>query len=290
MIDTEKLLIALEDIKKLLLEIKNKQETIEIQSTDFDALKKELIGDSWPVAVPSELICNAASEQDKADRANNILSMFVPRSPENLKFLDFGCGEGHVAKEAAMRKANLSVGYDIKQQGELAWNERNDNFLLTPNFTEAKELGPYDIILMYDVLDHCDEPENLLKQVKELSKPTTTIYIRCHPWCSRHGGHLYNQMNKAWVHLIFTPEELASLGLTPPNPSQRVLFPIGTYKQYFQRVGLKFDEPDIQRTEIEDFFKTNNIVSNRLSKTFAIKNFPEWQMTQGFLDYVVSPL
>lgn len=290
MIDTEKLLATLEEIKKLLLEIRDQQD-VKIQSVDpdFETLKRELFSDRWPPAVPSELLCNAASEQDKADRASNILSMFVPHSTQNMKFLDFGCGEGHVAKEAAIRKTSLSVGFDINKQGVMAWEEKNDNLLLTTDFNKVKELGPYDIILMYDVLDHCDKPVDALKQVRELFRPETTAYVRCHPWCSRHGGHLYNnKLNKAWVQLVFTEEEMSEMNHPLPE-LQKILFPIKTYKNWFQKAELKpTDEPQIKRCGIEPFFKNNPVVADRIKKRFDTKDFPEFQMSQEFLDFTLK--
>ena len=111
-------------------------------------------------------------------------------------FLDFGCGEGHVVFQAAKNNVKKSVGYD--PHSSLPASEGECCFF--NDFEKAREEGPFDIVLMYDVLDHlkgfeegmdCTAISNrmseVLSQVKLLTHENSKIYLRCHPWCSRHG-------------------------------------------------------------------------------------------------------
>lgn len=286
MLDIDKILDSLEEIKQSLILMKKQSIS---ESIDFDELKLLLHSDIWPQAIPSELICDTTSEEDKINRANGILNIIIQQSLKDKKFLDFGCGEGHIVKESIGQNTTLSVGYDINQQGTLEWEGVDDKFLLTTNFDRVMDKGPFDIILLYDVLDHCENPVETLKQIKTVCKKDTTIYVRCHPWCSRHGGHLYNQINKAWVHLIFTKDELEKMGYKVEKIN-KTLFPIATYTNYFKISEFSVvGEPDIQRTNIEDFFKQNELVVKRLATIFGKPKFPEFQMSQDFLDFVIKP-
>ena len=123
-----------------------------MKPSEFQKLTELLKSDAWPHAVDPALICDVTSEQDKEDRAEGILDIIIDINLENLKFLDFGCGEGHVVNHSRSQKPKLSVGYDIKKFDK--WNnwEKSPNSLFTTDWNKAKTLGPYNIILMYDVI------------------------------------------------------------------------------------------------------------------------------------------
>ena len=95
-----------------------------------------LKSDEWPEAVPEFLICED-TEEDKSDRAEGILD-FMGLDLDGKKFLDFGCGEGHVAMKAA-ESAKVSVGYDQCNTGELIW-ESEGSYLLTCDFGGSKKI------------------------------------------------------------------------------------------------------------------------------------------------------
>jgi hypothetical protein len=89
-----------------------------------------------PLAAPKFLICND-TEKDKTDRAEGILN-YMGENFTNRKFCDFGCGEGHVAKEVGKTSVS-SVGYDIAKEGNLPWETTQDGFTLTNNLDKVKE-------------------------------------------------------------------------------------------------------------------------------------------------------
>lgn len=239
----------------------------------------DLLNDvEWPEAAPQFLICED-SESDKMDRAEGILD-YIGDNLEGKKVLDFGCGEGHVALKAS-ETASFAVGYDIVQPTKTG----NDKCLLTNDFGKVKEQGPFDLVILYDTLDHCKDPVEALKQVKLVSGPNTKIFVRCHSWMSRHGAHLYKQLNKAWVHLIFTEEELAKVGVKM-DFVQKYYLPIKTQNDWFKESGFKVVSSDIIKSLVEPFFKKPEL-SAILSKNFD-GHFPEWQMGQVFNDYVLG--
>ena len=237
-----------------------------------------LDGSDWPEAAPQFLICED-SENDKMERAEGILD-YIGDKLEGKKILDFGCGEGHVALKAA-ETAELAIGYDIVQPSKTG----TDKCLLTSDFDKVKEKGPFDLIILYDVLDHCKDSVVALNQVKSVSGPKTKVFVRCHSWMSRHGAHLYKQLNKAWVHLIFTEEELAKMGVKMEFV-QKYYFPINTQNKWFADSGFKVVSSDIIKCAIEPFFRKPEIASI-LGINFQ-GNFPEWQLSQVFNDYVLG--
>jgi len=253
--------------------------------SDFEELKSLL--DTWPVAVPGSLICDAQSKEQKGLRASEIVTYLLPPLREK-KFLDFGCGEGHMAKEAGM-SASYSVGYDIKapKDGDFEWEKEEDNTLLTtdPDKIEDK----FDVVLVYDVLDHVrGNVEPVIRQIVRFCRPGGLIFFRCHPWCGRHGGHLYQQINKAFVHMIFTDDELESMGYEVPHV-RKVCFPLATYRNWLRKGGFKladFSIFTVDKKQPEDFFR-QDVISKRLEKVIKKGPFPEHQMSQSFVDFSI---
>lgn len=267
------------------------QKAPEPSDPEFEILKSILNSDEWPLAVPLSQIADDTLESDKEERAEGIAEILLPPT-SGKKFLDFGCGEGHVAKYVS-KEASLSIGYDIEQskKSALPWETIENNFLLTTDFEKVKSEGPYDLILIYDVLDHAQNPNEILSNARSILSDDGAIYLRCHPWCGRHGGHLYRSINKAFVHLVFTEAELKKLGLAPEY-TRRVLFPLDTYKQMIQAAGLQASEPEMDHQEVEAFFSENDAIRSRILKSFAITEWqvekPGFQMSQCFVDYVLK--
>lgn len=269
-----------------------KQEQKELISEEFNILKQLLESNSWPDAVFHSQIADENSENDKEERAEGICDIMLP-SLSNKKFLDFGCGDGHVANRIS-KQNNFAVGYDIekKPNSRFLWEELNDNFLLTTKFEKVKENGPYDVILLYDVIDHTQNESNLelLSKVKSILTKSGRIYVRCHPWSSRHGGHVYKKINKAFAHLVFTEEELKILNVNL-DFNHKVIFPIKTYRELFENSGLEIENQEIDSQEVERFFEENPLVKQRILKSFDLQDWtiekPVFQMSQCFVDFVL---
>jgi len=267
-----------------------------VKSNDFETLKDLLNSNEWPDAVPEFQMVDQNSEEEKMDRAEGIIDILVQENLPEKKFLDFGCGEGHMAKYAS-KECSVSVGYDIikPEKSKFNWENKEEKFLLTTDFQKVKEEGPYDIIMIYDVIDHAEgEPEEILLKAKSVLKDDGKIYLRTHPWCGRHGSHLYRQINKAFVHLVFTEDELDRLGYKLEEKNIKVLYPMADYGDIIKKSGLKPNEPDVENNSVEDFFKDNDEISNRLKKvisnnrTKGVVVFPEHQMKQCFHDYILT--
>lgn len=232
---------------------------------DFDKLKTLLESNDWPEAAISEFICK--DEQEKIKRAKSIVESLINQPFTNKKFLDYGCGEGHVVKYV-IKHAEFALGYDIEKQN---WGETN---FLTTNNTLIHQKGKYDIIMLYDVIDHAEDPVEVMNDVASLLEEDGTIYVRCHPWYSRHGGHMYHKLNKAFINLIFTEDELKKLNLLPDKSNN-----INEYEPIFKEVELKIKDKSTIKGNVENFFK-KEIIAKRISQRIE-----EEKLGINFIDY-----
>ena len=263
------------------------------ESEEFKVLKSLLDSTDWPEAVFGAQIADENSESDKAERAEGISDILLPPF-SGKKFLDFGCGEGHVAKYVS-GEAAISIGYDIvrNELSQFDWEKKDGGFLLTTDFEKVVLEGPYDIVMIYDVLDHSSvDPSEVLAKAKSVLAEDGKIYLRCHPWTGRHGGHAYRKINKAFVHLAFSEEELDHLGVKLEH-NRKILFPIGTYNKAVEEAGLvRESEPEVDTQEVESFFEENPLVKSRILSAFGLDEWtaekPVFQMSQCFLDYVLK--
>ncbi len=257
---------------------------------DFEGLKRALESNRWPEAVNPNLICDQQSESDKLGRGRGIVDLMIDTDLNSKKVLDIGCGEGHFSFVAAEYSPELSVGYDIKTDPHWSTFEK-PNLLLTTDLTEVESRGPYDVIVLFDVIDHIQQaqPVDLLKKAKDMLTPDGKIYMRCHPFVSRHGTHLYHACNKAFAHLVFTPAELSQLvpDRSMEVPSIGVVFPIKTYQDFIDKAGLKVDNRRDVSVKVEPFFKIPKI-AERIMKNTGVPSFPEFQMSLEFIDFVLK--
>lgn len=293
----DKILKLINDIRRRLDNLSSiiEEEGLKSLSTanlsEFEILKNLLYSEEWPEAVLDFQIVDENLEEEKMDRAEGIVDILIQEELENKVILDYGCGEGHIAKYVSQQESKKSIGYDISksEKSKLLWEDESEGYLLTTNFEKVKENGPYDIIIIYDVLDHSEDPVEILNNARSLLADDGKIYLRCHPWCGRHGGHLYREINKAFVHVIFTEEELKELGIIDQEPNIKVIYPMAQYEDYIKFSNLIFVEKDIDAQDVEDFFLKNEIIVKRLRKIIPVKErLPIHQMSQCFHDYILK--
>lgn len=240
----------------------------------------------WPEAISPECICGPEDEKSKTERAFSILDILIGEHMKGKKFLDYGCGEGHTIPAALEREAGFALGYDINLD---QCKFEKENF--TDDFNIVKQNAPYDIILLNDVLDHIMQidPIEALKEISKIIKPEGKIYVRNHPWCSRHGGHLYQKKNKAFLHLIMDEIEITRcLGLESDH-NIKITTPIETYRYWFDESGLTYKNELVMRNDVEDFFKKHSILKERLEKHWENKDTIQNYMEIEFVEYVLKP-
>ncbi len=242
------------------------------------------INDSnWPEAVKASAIVK--SEMTKQFRAIQIMGL-IDFDYENMTILDCGCGEGHLVKELASR-AKKVVGYDIKACQN--WiNSKNVEFV-----NDKEELKQqFDSIILFDVLDHLeqDSPINFMTWLNSLLLPNGVIFVRTHPWTSRHGAHTYEtDVNKAYIHLALTLDELAQNNIEI-KPALRIVKPMAAYEHIFKTAQLQIKNRKTQTEPVDSYF--NHDLLDRIIKI-------NWKgtvnpdeairiMSNQFIDYVLQ--
>lgn len=243
--------------------------------------------DVWPVAVEPHLEA-AATAEDQINRANAMLDMMVSRPVEGSRFLDFGCGAGWVAKQALKRGAQSATGYDLIANSN--WH-KDDKVTFTNVFKDIAD-KKYDMIMLYDVLDHCQDPEELMKQVRSVISTNGIVYVRNHPWTSKHASHLYkNGLNKAYIHLFLTWEELVDQGYTPEFTRQEK-DPFPAYGWWFEGSGFTIEKEHFHRNFVNEFFFSGDfktlIMNEQQIDPSQIERFYS-DMECEFVDYQITP-
>jgi 2-polyprenyl-3-methyl-5-hydroxy-6-metoxy-1,4-benzoquinol methylase len=281
-------------IKSIAKHNANKIQEIVVES-ELDDLIEGLINhlDDWPLAVNPSLIVDTSNEEACKNRAKNIIEMVVEQDLKDKKVLDFGCGDGFVTAELLKQGASKVVGYDIK--AHKFWGSHQD-IKLTTDWQEVKE--PFDFILIYDVLDHVFgvHPSKILTDLKTLLAPNGVIVLRCHPWVSRHATHLYTQINKAFIHFIFSNKQLKEQGYNQ-TPTRKIVHPLMTYKKWFDIADLKVIKEDKITEPVEDYFLNNELLKALFQRHFADSPLEDYREGKGdlgrilgihFIDYVLK--
>lgn len=263
---------------------------IEPSSAPIKHSRKEYIDEltsisDWPVAVP-EMLIRPTTDEDNQSRARSVLDMKLPSNVEGLRFLDFGCGDGWITNEALSRGFSYCLGYDIQRSPK--W-EQFDSVSFTDRLDEI-DTNSFDIIFLYDVIDHCFDPLELMGQVKRALKPGGSVYIRCHPWTAKHATHLFKQgINKAWLHLFLTWEEIRSLINQDPLFVRVETDPLTAYRYWFSEFNTKKEQTITE--PVENFFfdkRIKDLIARE--QKITSKNMDKFykNMELQFVDYVLQ--
>jgi SAM-dependent methyltransferase len=232
------------------------------QAMRQDDVQPVPIQQDWPLAVSPTLIVRPGQRTAATLRARQILEPLVEYLDE-ADVLDFGCGEGWVAAAAPSSKS--VIGYDPVHHR--TWEDHRGPEL---KFTTILEPGPYNFIICHDVLDHVEGPmQAVLQLLANHLKPGGVLYLRVHPWTSRHGAHQYeaNGNNLAYWHLTVPEDELARSVVIPSN---RVIRPLATYDPMVSSVGLNVIDRRVEISEPELFFD-GDIIDRAIQHTWHEK-------------------
>lgn len=205
----------------------------------------------WPQAVMAHMIVTNRGAEEKKFRALQIARLLGQF--EGKTVLDVGCDEGYIAREIG-NQAKKVVGYDIRQSP--TWAKLANGVVSFTSERAEVEANHYDTIIVYDVLDHLegDDPVKFMAWLNSLLAPGGRIFVRTHPWTSKHGGHLYEKgHNKAFLHLAMTPDEMAQAGIDVPA-SLKLSRPMAAYEHIFSGAGLKIAGRKGHAEPVDPFF------------------------------------
>ena len=276
-----------ENLRKDLMEVTNNLKRYGLPvASDYEKslseLKRLIDSGEWPIAVDPSLLCD--TEEDIQKRADSVLDLLIAENLKGKRFLDYGCGKGHTIPAALKRESSLVMGYDITDEYQF------DRKHFTSNFDIVKNNAPYDIILIHDVLDHIQviDPVQALVRAASVLSPSGRMYVRNHPWCSRHGGHLYLEKNLAFLHLMLDEIELVRCLGIQPSHVLKITFPTETYRDWFKNANLCIKNEFVIKTEVENFFKNDQTLLSKLGKIWESTDVLESYMEIDFVEYVLE--
>ncbi len=252
-------------------------------------VKAMLSSPLWMPAVSPNTLIDPSSNRMMFARAERIIADFIRIPLLGKNFLDFGCGAGHLAKKAKNNDANV-IGYDLSKQ----WGDED---FLTTDWDKVVSAAPYDIILVYDVLDHSKEnPVTCLKKLNHLMKPSGKLYLRCHPWCSRTGNHSYLKKNKAYIHLVLDEEQLEDMGCSGIY-TRKIIHPEVTYNDWIGKSGFRVIASAVKTESLESFWGDiflQDLIKIHWQNSFDEDlargtQFPSKQLEIQWCDFVLTP-
>jgi ubiquinone/menaquinone biosynthesis C-methylase UbiE len=134
--------------------------------------------------------------------------------------LDFGCGQGLMAKGVA-RFARQVHGVDIIPAFERVEERFQEAFGLPDLFPRVKlrqvragtplpyGKGYFDAVYAWSVFEHVDDVPYALSEIQRVIRPGGAFFLQISPlYYSAQGGHLWNILEEPWIHLRLSRKEL----------------------------------------------------------------------------------
>lgn len=227
---------------------------------DEDTLFELLTSDYWPEAVdPTNII---ESDWDKLIRAKSIINNLLP---------DIN------------NKAILCVG-DCPKIAQVAKDRAKSSDYMGINRIQSEDLHKkYDIILLYDILDHVSALKRfaIMNIAKSLLAHNGQIVCRCHPWTSIHGGHCYQRLNKAYANLFlgYRLSEYQDISV------DRISNPAEYYDNFFKECGLDILKVDKAVDEIPKMIDQDDVIRYLSEKYNMEPSVLRSSMQIVFIDY-----
>ncbi|HET9987646.1 MAG TPA: class I SAM-dependent methyltransferase [Kofleriaceae bacterium] len=153
----------------------------------------------------------AGSEAELRYEFRNVVTALREHVPKG-RLLELGCAMGFFLDEA---KSYFDVcGVEISDHAREACVARGLDVVreITRSFLDSR--GPFDAVVMLDVLEHLQDPGEVLDQLRAAMRPGAKVMVTTgdyHSWLSRIMGKRWRLMTPPQHLWFFTPDSLASL-------------------------------------------------------------------------------
>ena len=99
---------------------------------------------------------------------NRAIKAIKKRAPGSV--LDIGCGGGAFLSQLAQVKGVSAFGLEFNESAA-AWARSKGHRLLDRLSREQAPVGGFDVVTLFQILEHLEAPFQVVKQVKEVMKP-----------------------------------------------------------------------------------------------------------------------
>jgi len=139
------------------------------------------------------------SENGLITKHKIVLEMILNNSKKTDRVLDVGCSEGKILKDLIERGYSKLYGIDIQEWSKTALAGTKVNYAECDIERETLPFkGPFDVIIISDVLEHLFSPQSVLYDLKKHLSP--------------HGKIFFSMPNAGWflngILLTFFPNKL----------------------------------------------------------------------------------
>ena len=153
----------------------------------------------------------------------DIINKYFPHKKGNAKLLDIGCGDGRFVYDAIQKGYN-AMGIDLSpdriSKGKKIYN-LSDSQIACMNVDDFSGDQKFDVIVMWDVIEHVESPSLLLNSIKKICHSKTKIFALTMSVDSI----TYKLFKKDWNYI---------------NPTQHLhYFSHSTLKKMFEKSGFK---------------------------------------------------
>jgi SAM-dependent methyltransferase len=108
-----------------------------------------------------------------------LIKGLAPHLPPHYHVLEIGCGTGYALRmlKEACSAAAVVVGIDAFEEG-LAYARRRTNVpLVRARIEQPPFIAPFDLIGMFDVLEHIEDDVAALREIRALTKPGSYLVL-----------------------------------------------------------------------------------------------------------------
>lgn len=126
-------------------------------------------------------------------------------SMESANVLEIGCGRGETAVRLAERCGCRVTGVDANTYPEWPGRQSDAVRLVEVDLTEQNPFVPesFDYIVSFAVLEHVQQPLDMLEAMCTLLKPGGRMYITANLHRGPMASHRYREVFFPWPHLLF---------------------------------------------------------------------------------------